>query len=590
MTPFQGRIIAASTHSFLNKVMDLAPPVLIGLALDSVVMKDASPLGAFLSWAGNGAVPADVYAQLGVVAVLTVVIWGLESLFEFYLNRTWRNLAQSVQHRLRLDAYSHVQKLGMDYFADRRTGSLLATINEDVNQLERFINGGANALIQVCTSCIAVGAWFFWASPSIAALAVLPVPFILWGSFRFQASIAPRYAAVREKAADVSGQLALNLSGIETIKAFVAEDRETERIGALSNAYRASNKRAIVLSSAFSPLIRMAVLTGFTATLLWGGYLAVQGDLTPGGYSVLIFLTQRLLWPLTRLGETFDLYQRAMASGARVLDLLDEPIRVEDGTTALPRNFVDGTYRFEDVVFRYPGTEAEVLNGVSFEIPAGQTVAFVGATGAGKSTILRLLLRFHDPTSGRVTLDGHDLSALRLADLRGAVGFVSQSVFLFDGSVSENIRYGAANATHEEVIQAAELAEADGFIQSLPEGYETVVGERGQKLSGGQRQRLSIARALLIDPPVLVLDEATSAVDNETEAAIQRSLIRASEGRTTVIVAHRLSTIRHADRIVVLEKGSVVEQGTHDELLNKDGVYARLWGIQTGDRAKVESQ
>ena len=572
--PHRPAIALASTYSILNKLFDLAPPLLIGLAVDTVVERDAS-------WLASVGVPS-AEAQLIVLAVLTVLIWGAESLFEFLFQKAWRNLAQTLQHELRLDVYAHVQRLGMGWFAERSTGRLLAVLNDDVNQLERFLDGGANDLLQVSTTCVAVGAVFFWVSPMVAVLAVMPVPFIILGSFRFQSAIAPRYADVRAKAADVAGQLANNLSGIETIKAFVAEDREVERIRALSDAYRTANAHAITLSSAFSPLIRMVIVIGFTATLVVGGWLTLAGDLAVGSYSVLVFLTQRLLWPLTKLGQTFDLYQRAMASTERILDLLDTPVTERDGPTALSE--VQGSVHFEGVHFAYPGREP-VIRGVDLEVPAGKTVAVVGPTGAGKSTLVRLLLRLHDPTQGQVTLDGVPLGQLTLADLRGAIGLVSQNVFLFDGTVADNLRYGLIGATEEQLVAAARAAEAHDFIAALPEGYATLIGERGQKLSGGQRQRLALARALLRDPPILVLDEATSAVDNETEAAIQRSLETATLGRTTLAIAHRLSTIRHAHRIYVMEAGTVAEVGTHEELLTAGGAYARLWAVQTGERS-----
>jgi ATP-binding cassette subfamily B protein len=291
-------------------------------------------------------------------------------------------------------------------------------------------------------------------------------------------------------------------------------------------------------------------------------------------------MTQRLLWPLTRLGETFDLFQRAMASTRRILDLLDVRPRILAGTRALPRP-VAGAVSFSDVRFAYD-TGEEVLRGLDLEVPAGETHAVVGLTGSGKSTLVKLLLRFYEPSSGEIRVDGIDVRELAFTELRGAVGFVSQDVFLFHGSVRENVAYGAPDAGDDEVREAVRLAEAHEFVAALPQGYETLVGERGQKLSGGQRQRLSIARAIVRDPAILVLDEATSSVDNETEAAIQRSLEEVSRGRTTLVIAHRLSTVRNADRIHVIEGGRVTEAGTHDELVGSGGLYAALWRVQTG--------
>ena len=431
----------------------------------------------------------------------------------------------------------------------------------------------------MATTAVVVGATFFGVSAGVAVWAIAPVPLILWGSFRFQKTIAPRYAAVREKVGALNAILANNLSGIATIKSFTSEEREVARLSAASEAYRSANKQAIAVSSAFSPLIRMAIVIGFTATMVYGGWLAIHGEIAAGAYTVLVFLTQRLLWPLTRLGETFDLYQRAMASTTRVLDLLDTPVQITDGETVLTE--VKGDVCFQDISFAYP-ERPPLLADFSLTIPAGKTVAIVGSTGSGKSTLLRLLLRFFDVDSGRVTLDGHDVRDLTLASLRQSVGVVSQHVFLFPGTVRDNIVYGRTDATDDAVLAAATLAEAHDFISALPQGYDTIIGEQGQKLSGGQRQRLSIARAVLTDAPILALDEATSAVDNDTEAAIQRSMRKIAEGRTTIVIAHRLSTIRHADEIVVMEGGVVVERGRHEALADAGGRYARLWAVQTG--------
>ncbi|MEX2323535.1 MAG: ABC transporter ATP-binding protein [Acidimicrobiia bacterium] len=574
-TKHRGQVVRASTWSVLNKAFDIAPPMLIGAAVDIVVRRENSVLGSY------GFVTPR--SQIVALAIITFVIWALESLFEYLQGVTWRNLAQTVQHGMRVDAYGHILHLELRYFEDRATGDLMAVLNDDVNQLERFLDRGANELLQVLTTVVLIGVVFFYLAPGIAWLAFLPIPAILWGSFKFQRRLEPRYAAVRERAAAVNAELSNHLGGIATIKAFTAEDDSVERITAASQEYRMANRSAIRLSSAFSPLIRVVVLTGFTATLIWGGFRALDGGLEVGAYSVMVFLTQRLLWPLTRLGETFDLYQRAMASTNRILDVLDTTTSIPDGTTSLPRDSVVGAIRFDHVTFAYQAGTTPALVDLDLDIEAGRTTAFVGATGAGKTTVVKLLMRFYDPSQGSITIDGHDLRTLRMRDLRRAMGLVSQDVFLFHGTVAENIAYGNPGATLDQIRHAAEIAEAHDFITRLPNGYDTIVGERGQKLSGGQRQRVSIARAVMVDPPVLVLDEATSSVDNETEAAIQRSLNRLAEDRTTVVIAHRLSTIRHADRIYVLDEGRVVQVGTHDELITGSGIYKTLWDVQTGE-------
>jgi ATP-binding cassette, subfamily B, bacterial len=581
--PHRKQIWLASICSVLNKVFDLAPPALIGVAVDVVVSQETS----YMARLGI----TDVVTQLWVLGILTAVIWALESAFEYAFAVLWRNLAQTLQHDLRLESYGHVQDLEMAYFEDRSTGGLMSILNDDINQLERFLDVGANDLIQVVTTVIVIGTLFMVTAPTVAWMAVLPMPFVFWGSMVFQRRLAPRYAAVRERVGILNGLLSNNLGGIATIKSFTAESHELSRIEAESEAYRTRNREAISLSAAFVPIIRMVIVTGFIAILIFGGTLVVNGQLNVGIYSVLVFMTQRLLWPLTRLGNTLDLYQRAMASTTRILDLLDTEAQIIDGTNRLPVDSVAGEVAFEEVVFQYGenglglnGRNPTVIRNISLHIPAGETIALVGSTGSGKTTIVKLLLRFYDIQGGRITLDGHDIRDLRLADLRRAIGFVSQDVYLFHGTVRENIAYGSFDATLDEIVEAAKIAEAHEFIQQLSDGYDTIVGERGQKLSGGQRQRLSIARAVLKDPPVLILDEATSAVDNETEAAIQRSMARITVGRTTIIIAHRLSTVRHADRIYVLEQGKVKEYGRHEDLLQTDGVYASLWRVQTGER------
>jgi ATP-binding cassette, subfamily B, bacterial len=570
---YRGQVLLASLFSVLNKLFDVLPEVLIGVAVDVVVSRKES----FLSRFGL----SEPTEQLWVLAIITVLVWVFESTFEYLYSVRWRNLAQNLQHDLRMESYAHVQKLELSWFERTRTGTLMSVLNDDINQMERFLNGGANELLQVLTGTVLVGAVFFTLTTKIAFLALIPIPFIIYGAFWFQARLASRYAEVREAAGTLNARLNNNLLGIATVKAYAAEDYETERIAASSNEYRRANAFAIRFSAAITPVIRMAILAGFTVTLLYGGFLALRGEIGVGSYSVLVYLTQRLLWPMTRLADMSDLYQRSMASVERVMGLLETPVSITySGATVEPAK-VRGAIRFDNVDFSYG--DQPTLQGVSLDIAPGQTVAFVGGTGGGKSTLVKLLLRFYQPTRGAIYLDGQDISRLELQGLRRCVGYVAQDSFLADATAAQNISYGMSDASREQVVAAAVAAEADEFISALPNGYDTEVGERGQKLSGGQRQRIALARAIVRNPRILVLDEATSAVDNETEAAIQRSLSRLVIGRTSLIIAHRLSTVRHAHVIHVLEAGRIVESGTHEALIARGGHYASLWRLQTGE-------
>ena len=570
---FRRRIVFATFYSIMNKLFDVMPEILIGIAIDVVVRQQDS----FVAALGI----ADPKWQLGLLGGLTLIVWMSESLFEYLLLISWRNLAQDLQHAMRLDAYEQVQRLDLAYFEDRSTGNLVTILNDDVNQLERFLNGGANDLIQVVTTVIAVGAVFFVISPTIAAIAFTPIPIIVIGAFYFQRRAQPLYADVRERVGSLGARLSANVSGITTIKSFATERFEAERIRQDSASYVEANRKAIAISSAFIPIIRMAILAGFVATFLLGGWMTLDGALNVGAYGVLVFLTQRLLWPLTRIAETVDLYERAMASSRRILDLIETPVRIRDADGARGLDRVRGRIDFEHIDFAY-ATGERVLHDITLTVEAGSTIAFVGQTGSGKSTLIKLLLRFYQPDAGSILIDGQPIDEVSLDSLRRKIGLVSQDVFLFQGTIAENIAYGSPDATLERIKAVAESAEATEFIERLPQGYHTVVGERGQKLSGGQR--LSIARALLKHPPILILDEATSAVDNDTEAAIQRSLERISHTCTTLVIAHRLSTIVNADRIYVMDQGRIVESGTHGELLGRDGIYAALWSVQTGQQ------
>ena len=560
-------------YSILNKIFDLAPPVLIGIAIDIVVEGSDSFIGN-LGY-------SDRRQQLIILAVLTFIIWGLESAFDYIAAVTWRNISQDIEHSLRTDAFNNVLGLDLAFFENKSSGRLMAILNDDVNQLETFLDNGANRLVQTATTVLVIGGTFLYISPLVAVFAFIPIPIIIFGSLRFTNRIAERYTKIRNDIENLNANLSNSITGILTVKSFNREKKESERITLSSNEVKSANYHAIRLSAAFIPIIRIAILFGFTATLLIGGFLALDGEIKVATYSVMLFITQRLLWPLTELGVIFDSYQKAMASFRRIINLKNTSPTIDNGSeklTSFNKKIEISNLNFE-YVKNFP-----VLNDISIDINKGQTTAIVGSTGSGKSTLIKLVLRLYDSTSGEIKFDGKNIRDLELDSLRNKIGLVSQDIFLFEGTVFENIAYGNLDAKDEEVWEAARLSESDKFINLLPNKENTIVGERGQKLSGGQRQRISIARAILKNPEILILDEATSAVDNETEAAIQRSINTLKEGRTVIAIAHRLSTIRNAEIIYVLEEGKVVESGNHESLLEINGVYSKLWSVQTGEK------
>ncbi|SMF77195.1 ABC transporter ATP-binding protein [Pseudobacteriovorax antillogorgiicola] len=566
-------MIKASIFSIVNKIFDVFPEILIGVAIDVVVEQEQS----FLAKIGI----ADPRHQLALLAVVTLLIWVSESLSEYGAVVRWRNLAQEIQHKLRLDGVSHIQKLSLSWYEEQNSGQLLAILNDDVNQVERFLNEGLHNLIQMLVSSLLIGAVFLYLSPIVALFAILPIPIIILGGFRLKGPLAGRYSDVRQRAAQLGEKLSGVITGVVTIRASVAEDAMVENISRASQGYIDANREAIRLSSAFVPIIRMAVLAGFLVTLVLGGLKTLDGSLAPAAFTVLVFLTQRLLWPFTRFGDLLDLYERSLASAQRVLDLIATPIDIADSDQTKTLERIEGRITFKNVEFAYPGYKP-VLNGFNLDIQAGEFIGIVGSTGSGKSTLIKLLLRFYDPQSGNITIDGVPIDKLSLAQLRNSIGYVGQDVFLMDASIEDNLLLGKEFASHEEITAALQASDSENFVNKLPEQLGTAIGERGQRLSGGQRQRLTIARGILGQPPILVFDEATSAVDNETEEAIQKSLQRLAHNRTMIVIAHRLSTIRHADKIIVLQEGTIAESGRHDELVESGQIYKRLWDLQTG--------
>ena len=616
--PYALEFVLGVLASVAARVLDLLPPLLLGLAIDAIFL-DTRPLDLPLvpdAWIPNGPEAAFLgfvgnEAQFAFVVAAVVGSFGLGAAFHYVRNWGWNSFAQNVQHDVRTDTYDHMQRLDMGFFEDKQTGELMSVLSNDVNRLEAFLNDGMNTTSRLALMVVGIAALLVWLNPSLAAVALLPVPVIAGFTYLFVRIIQPKYAEVRKSVGTVNSRLENNLGGIAVIKSSNAEQHESDRVEDVSRGYFDANWDAIRTRITFFPALRVLAGIGFSATFVVGGLWVLRGspplpllsgDLSAGIFVTFVLYTQRFIWPLAQFGQIVNTYQRARASSERVFGLMDEVGRLEADADAAALAVSEARVEYDGVSFGYDVDEELTLRDVSFTAEGGETLALVGPTGAGKSTALKLLLRMYDVNGsnapvgqseshgdsddvngGSIRIDGQDVRDVTVRSLRSATGYVSQETFMFYGTVRENIAYGRFDASDEAIRDAARAAEADRFVRNLPNGYDTMVGERGVKLSGGQRQRLAIARAILRDPEVLILDEATSDVDTETEMLIQRSLDRLTADRTTFVVAHRLSTVRNADRIVVLDDGRVTEVGTHEELLDRDGLYANLWGVQAGE-------
>ncbi|MXR20961.1 ABC transporter ATP-binding protein [Halobacterium bonnevillei] len=571
--------------SIFARVLDLAPPILLGLAIDSVIQQNKP----FLPYLPREWVPPTDGGRLVFMGGLIAGSFLLGAAFHWVRNWGWNSFSQHIQHEIRTDTYDKMQRLNMDFFATKQTGEMMSILSNDVNRLERFLNDGLNSAFRLSVMVVAIGFYLFYVNWQLAVLTMLPVPIIALFTYKFVKAIQPKYADVRSSVGHLNSRLENNLGGIQVIKTSNTEDYESERVDDVSQGYFDANWGAITIRIKFFPALRIISGVGFVLTFIFGGLWVIggpplffSGSLAEGEFVTFILLSQQFVWPMAQFGQIINMYQRARASSERIFGLMNEPSRIEENPDADELQVDDGDVVYEDVSFGY-GEAERIVEDISFEVEGGETLALVGPTGAGKSTVLKLLLRMYDVDEGEIRIDGQDISEATLPSLRRHIGYVSQDTFLFYGTVEENIKYGTFDADREDVVAAAKAAEAHEFIQNLPAGYDTEVGERGVKLSGGQRQRIDIARAILKDPEILVLDEATSDVDTETEMLIQRSLDRLTADRTTFSIAHRLSTIKDADKIVVLEGGEIVERGTHEDLLAEDGLYANLWGVQAGE-------
>jgi ATP-binding cassette subfamily B protein len=613
------RLAAGIGASVATRLSRLVPPIVVGAAIDRVIDRSADPgLLADMGLVTAASLTSEA-ARMSVLrrlALIAAVAYVVRSITRFTSRYLLQSTAQKIQRDLRDDTYDHMQHLSLDFFADHQTGATMSILNNDINRLENFLSTEVRQIIRVVATVGGIGLVLLWVSPPLAFIVLVPVPVIGVASMRFLTWIEPKYKAIRETVARLNSRLENNIGGAKVIKAFDRYDYERERVGEQSQAYHDQQVAALRLRRAFFAGIRMLTGLAFIGVLLVGGEMIVTGSftfgpllvpstITAGTFTMFFLYLRRMYAPMRRIGRTANQYQRAKSSAERVFGLLGHEPTITDPEDPHEPASVGGQVEFDDVVFSYPGHEECVLDGVSIDVEPGDTVGLVGETGAGKSTLTKLVPRFYDVTEGAVRVDGVDVREYSLQGLRGHVGVVEQDPYLFSGTVAENVGYGdlstldanSAAGGHApdgdlggdrdgerpvdgRIVEAAKAAEAHEFVADLPDGYHTQIGERGVKLSGGQRQRLSVARALLNDPAVIVLDEATSDVDTETEELIQESLDRLIADRTAFVIAHRLSTVRDADRIVVMEDGRVIETGSHEELLATSGKYADLWRSQ----------
>ncbi|MDI3269206.1 MAG: ABC transporter ATP-binding protein [Bacillota bacterium] len=561
MKPHRGYLAVALGALLVATAMDLAAPTVTRYAVDFV-------LGA------------QHYQWLGWFAAALLAIAGIKGTFWFFQRYAMAYLSQRVIFDVREDLYAQLQRLSFRFYDRAQTGQLMSRVAQDVELLRRFIGFGLLMLVSQGLLFAAVLTYLFILDPLLTLLVLPVIPLLLLNIWHFNRTVRPKYQEIQQRQADITAVLQENVAGVRVVRAFTAEDYEIAKFDRVNGAYLDKNLEAARLRAFWFPLMSLTADLGVAVVLALGGWQVARGAISLGSFVAFLQLLGMLFMPLRQMGWLVNMGSRAVAAGVRIFQLMDEKADVTEKPGARPLPSLRGEVHFDGVYFRYHADNPWALEGIDFTVRPGETVALLGATGSGKTSILQLIPRFYDVDRGAVRVDGLDVRDVKLEDLRGHIGIVPQETFLFSATIGENIGYGRPGASREEIVAAAKAAQIHDFILSLPQGYDTVVGERGIGLSGGQKQRVAIARALLLDPAILLLDEATSSVDAETEALIRQALRRLMEGRTAFVVAHRLSTVLMADRILVLDQGRIVQEGTHEELMARPGLYRDIVRLQ----------
>ncbi|ELZ15444.1 ABC transporter [Haloterrigena salina JCM 13891] len=570
-----------------ERTASLVPPFVLGVAIDAVFNQTT---GYDLPLVPDGIVPSTTEGQLWFSFALIFGCYVLTALLATVRMLSVDYFSHHLMHVVRTSTYDKMQQLDVRFFDGHEKGELMSILNNDISNFEQFFDDALTRAVRIGTVLLGITGILVYLNWQLAIVTLGAVPLLTAFTLWFMRRVEPVYDRIRSSVGGMNTRLENNLGGIHLIKTMTTESYESDRVTDVSYRYFDTNWQRIKLNTLYHPGSNFITNASFAATFIIGGYWVVigppplfSGTLTVGSLVTFLFMSQRFTGPLKQIALIIEQYENARASGKRVVGLMDMPVAIEDREDATELTDVDGRVEYDDVSFAYDPDEEYVLEDISFDVDPGETVAFVGPTGAGKSTVVRLLMRMYETDEGAVRIDGNDVRDVTLASLRETIGYVSQNNYLFGGTVRENIAYGTFDATDEEVVAAAESAQAHAFIEELPDGYDTQVGEEGVKLSGGQRQRIALARIILSNPEILVLDEATSDVDTETEMLIQRSIEEITADRTTFVIAHRLSTVRDADTILVLDDGEIVERGSHGALLERDGLYANLWKVQAGE-------